>query len=297
MTVTNNDGATHPGGNLWGDDAHNPKKNVILGGPLAPKAELYYSQTVSVGGFGYSLFQIHYHDTHRIDLGSLGNQNLVITGPGYSMTAYYFGTFGGTTQNDVYAFYGFYPPGGSWDSADNGAYSISLVSKQVSSGIHYAVAANLGNLYVNIKAASISGFIFNDLNGDGARQANEPLLVNRYVYIDLRGTGNYAANDPLALSDINGNFAFDGLVAGSYVVRTYLPPGWKQTTSTQSLTFHLFGNSSPMHVAVGEVLPRPVPRHPWAYPLELPTIAPVGSVSVVGDLAFRNVAQDVLNAT
>ncbi len=292
LSVTNS--ALHPGGSDWGNQGHNQSQDVTLGGPFAPTASLYYSQPVNVGGYGFSLFQVHFNDKQRIDLGSLGNQNLVITGPnGYSMNASYFGTFGGTTTNDVFAFYGFYPPGGSWDSGDNGVYTITLQAGKVSNGHNFAVTATVGFLSVNIKGATISGVIFDDLNGNGSRQAGESPLVNRYVYIDLNHSGNYASNDPLALSDINGHFSFNGLAAGTYIVRTYLPPGWKQTTSPNALVFSLAGNTNPVQ-DVGELPLVPGPKQLAASPLELPASTLTSERPSVSDAAIGDLVKDVL---
>ncbi len=256
LSVSN--GAVHPGlYNTGSDQGGQPGqgKGTKLGGAGVPTASLYYGPPITNGGFGYSFFQVYYHDKHKIDLGSLGNANIVITGPnGYRMNALCYGTFGGTTATDVYVFYAFYPPGGSWDSGDNGAYTLTLQSSQISNGHNYAVATTLGTINIQIKSSTISGFVFNDLNGDGIRQTNEPALLNRYVYIDLNNTGNYAYNDPIALSNSDGFFDFGGLAAGTYVVRTYLPPGWKQTTPPQRLTFTLYGNNNPSGITVGEKL-------------------------------------------
>ncbi len=254
LSVTN--GALHPGLYDTGSDQGTQPgqgKGTKLGGAGVPTASLYYGPPITNGGFGYDFFQVYYHDKHKIDLGSLGNANIIITGPnGYRMNALCFGTFGGTTLSDVYVFYAFYPPGGSWDSGDNGTYTIILQATQISNGHNYAVVTTLGTINVQIKASSLSGLVFNDINGDDVRDNNEPTLANRYVYIDINGTGNYAFNDPIALTKADGSFDFEGLSAGRYVIRTYLPPGWLQTTTPMKLTFILYGNNSQGGINVGE---------------------------------------------
>jgi hypothetical protein len=66
-----------------------------------------------------------------------------------------------------------------------------------------------------LPSVSILGNVFNDLNGDGARQGNEPGLAGQTVYLDLSGTGklgSMATTVPATSTTINASNA--GSIAG-----------------------------------------------------------------------------------
>jgi uncharacterized protein (DUF2141 family) len=77
---------------------------------------------------------------------------------------------------------------------------------------------------------SISGTIFNDLDGDGTKDAGETGLSGRTVWLDLDNDKVIDAGEATTVTDGSGNFKFNGLAAGTYKVRQALPAGWKQTT-------------------------------------------------------------------
>jgi len=76
---------------------------------------------------------------------------------------------------------------------------------------------------------TISGHKFNDLNGDGVKDADEPGLSGWTIVLD-----GYDAitNTPVHLAtttDANGYYEFKGLTAGTYTVSEDLKSGWIQT--------------------------------------------------------------------
>ncbi|HEX8911121.1 MAG TPA: NF038122 family metalloprotease [Humisphaera sp.] len=77
--------------------------------------------------------------------------------------------------------------------------------------------------------ASIAGTVFNDLNGDGVRQAAENALANRQVFVDLNGDGQRQSAEPAAVTDARGAYRFANLKAGTYTVRQVLAGGAEQT--------------------------------------------------------------------
>jgi parallel beta-helix repeat protein len=78
---------------------------------------------------------------------------------------------------------------------------------------------------------SLSGALFQDSNGDGARQAGEPGLASWTVYLDANGNGTLDTGEATATTDSNGNYTFTNLGPGTYRVRQVLPTGWQQTTT------------------------------------------------------------------
>jgi len=73
---------------------------------------------------------------------------------------------------------------------------------------------------------NISGYKYNDLNGNGKRDAGEPGLTNWTIGIGNSTIPYYASNT----TDANGNYSFINVPPGTYIVNETLIPGWKNTT-------------------------------------------------------------------
>jgi len=69
---------------------------------------------------------------------------------------------------------------------------------------------------------SISGFVFDDVNGNGAMDENETALANWTVALE-QPAGTVIAN---ATTMEDGSYSFMGLLAGDYAVSEVLPMGW-----------------------------------------------------------------------
>lgn len=65
---------------------------------------------------------------------------------------------------------------------------------------------------------SIGDRVWNDRDGDGVQESGEEGLFELYVFIDLDGDGTRDHFEPVDFTDINGNYSFDGLIAGTYKV-------------------------------------------------------------------------------
>jgi len=94
-----------------------------------------------------------------------------------------------------------------------------------------ATAINFGN---NFPTGSISGFKFNDLNGNGVNEPTEPRINNWPIYLDLNSNGQKDSNEPVNLTNSQGNFSFINLPQGTYLVREIQQPGFRQTTPNPS---------------------------------------------------------------
>ncbi len=71
---------------------------------------------------------------------------------------------------------------------------------------------------------SISGTKFNDLNGNGQFDAGEPGLESWTITL-TKADGSTVTT----ATNVNGDYAFGGLEAGTYTVGEVLQTGWKQT--------------------------------------------------------------------
>ncbi|QOV88600.1 SdrD B-like domain-containing protein [Humisphaera borealis] len=76
--------------------------------------------------------------------------------------------------------------------------------------------------------ATITGTLYEDLNANKSRDANEPALSGRTVYLDVDGSGTLTAADKTTTTAAGGSYSFTGLAAGAtYRVKQVIPSGWK----------------------------------------------------------------------
>jgi hypothetical protein len=102
------------------------------------------------------------------------------------------------------------------------------------------------------KLGSISGTLYDDLNGDGTREANEPGLAGWTVFIDTNRDGQLEAGEPTQVTGANGSYTFSGLLPGSYTIAEVLQPGYVETSPSSvapnSTAISSSGSSVAIHV-------------------------------------------------
>ena len=105
--------------------------DVAINDAVAPIASITASDiaVADTGATAYT-FTIDYNDNIAIDVATLDNSDVVVTGPnGYSVTATFIEST--TTLENTTATYQITPPGGSWDGADDGTYTVTVQSGSV----------------------------------------------------------------------------------------------------------------------------------------------------------------------
>jgi len=107
---------------------------------------------VSAAGANTHTFTVAYADNIAIKATTIGNSDVQVTGPnGFNVSALYAGiniTGDGTPRVVTYRIT---PPGGTWDLADNGTYTISMAANQVAdTANNYVAAGVLGTFTVAI---------------------------------------------------------------------------------------------------------------------------------------------------
>jgi hypothetical protein len=125
---------------------------------------------------------------------------------------------------------------------------VNLAPGQIVTGINFGETPAPPPVQPN---ASISGAVFDDLNGDKIRESDEGGLAGFRVYIDANNDGWWEGSEPSTLTDANGNWTLGNLTPGAYRVRVLPVTGWKQTvpftsylltvTTGQRLAGILFG--------------------------------------------------------
>ena len=101
--------------------------------------------------------------------------------------------------------------------------------------------------------STITGSLFNDLNGDGKKGSLEAGQANWQVYADVKGTGTYVVGDPTTMADSAGQYSLGGLNAGGYVIRVVAKTGYRQTTPTTFSETLVAAGASSVGPTFGEV--------------------------------------------
>ena len=111
------------------------------------------------------------------------------------------------------------------------------------------------NLSVDdLAEASLSGTVFNDVDGDGQQGSGETGLGDWTVYLDANGNGQLDSGENSTASDSNGLYTFNNLAAGDYRVAQVVPDGWEQTTpAISSLSRIINGTPTSDFPSVGTV--------------------------------------------
>lgn len=117
---------------------------------------------------------------------------------------------------------------------------------------------------------SITGFVFNDFNGDGIVQPGEPTRPGAELYLDLNNNRDLDAGEPVSISDAAGSFGFLALATPEdYIVRT---TGEFLTTAVPNV---ILGVGQAAQVAVGLASFEPNP------PINQSNLIPIPGTTVV----------------
>ena len=114
------------------------------------------------------------------------------------------------------------PAGHRGTAPSVGNYDVTLAGGQVVSGRHFGVTRNV----------LIGGSVFNDANGDRARQGTERGLAGWRVFVDANRDGKWQSTERSVLTDAAGNWAFRDLPGGTQRLRVVQQAGWSRTTPT-----------------------------------------------------------------
>ena len=82
---------------------------------------------------------------------------------------------------------------------------------------------------------NVFGDLDSDNNGgedDESQSQLEPIVPGVNIYLDLNENGVFDEGEPLQETDENGEYVFEGLRPGTYIVREIVPDGFTQTAPT-----------------------------------------------------------------
>ncbi len=156
LNLVDNDSIVDGGGiPLGGTGAGNGNQTgpVYTIDKAAPQANTLVAASLTSGGTTHS-FTVAFSDNQALDVSSLDGGDIRVTGPGgFSQLATFVSVTpaSGTSRTATYRISA---PGGAWDSADNGVYTVALQASQVRDAAGNPVAAKtLGTFSVNISAS------------------------------------------------------------------------------------------------------------------------------------------------
>lgn len=86
------------------------------------------------------------------------------------------------------------------------------------------------NFGFRLTGTIVAGTAWNDLNGNGTREAGDGPISSRTVYADLDGDSVPDQNEPRATTGPDGAYRLLLSTIGSYTLRQILPGNWAQTT-------------------------------------------------------------------
>ncbi|MEL6777978.1 MAG: DUF4347 domain-containing protein [Cyanobacteria bacterium J06597_16] len=152
-------------------------------------------------------FAITYTDNAAIDVATLDNNDVRVTGPnGFSQLATLVSSSNNSNGSPRTATYRINAPGGSWQQADNGTYTVRLRANQVRDESGNAAAATTATFAVNVSAPSGDTPVISS-NGGGA-SATISLGENTQQVTDVNATGSgivYAIAGGTDAGDFNIN--------------------------------------------------------------------------------------------
>ena len=130
------------------------------------------------------------------------------------------------TQPPIYYFDGKETAGTSGGTAPNTGFDATPANNQITAISLAGNTAATGYLFGEIPAASISGYVWNDEDNDGVRDAGETTGIPN-VQITLTGTDVNGSVNITTTTDASGAYSFGPLHAGNYTITepTNLPPG------------------------------------------------------------------------
>jgi protocatechuate 3,4-dioxygenase beta subunit len=86
-----------------------------------------------------------------------------------------------------------------------------------------------------VPITSISGVVYNDVDGGGHRDAGEAGLGGWVVFVDANGDGKLSSGEASAVTDATGAYSITGVRPGNYAVVAAPQNHWSQTTPASAL--------------------------------------------------------------
>jgi hypothetical protein len=131
---------------------------LVIPQDTSPPLASLSAQTRTTGGSTPYTFNVTYSDSTAVRASTLGNGDLVVTGPGGYNHAATLVTTGLSDGSPLVVTYSVPAPAGGWQHTSNGAYTVTLQANQVSDTLsNFAPAGSVGQFTVNITPPNLGG--------------------------------------------------------------------------------------------------------------------------------------------
>ncbi len=132
-----------------------------------------------------------------------------------------------------------------WISADNRSSSVNV-------SVFTGSLLTVDFFNLTPTTGSVSGVLFNDADGNGARSATESALEGWQVYVDQNLNGLLDAGESTVTTGVDGAYSFAGLAYGNVTIREVLPASWVATSPASAVTtLHLLNGENRTGVNFG----------------------------------------------
>jgi subtilisin family serine protease len=123
------------------------------------------------------------------------------------------------------------PPGWAATAPAAGYHAVNLVDGHGQSGLDFGSRIPPAD-------ATIAGFVWEDVDNDGQRDAGEAGRGGVTVFLDGNGNGSLEPGETSTTSAADGAYTFTGLASGSYRVAALAPGGFGQTSPAPAAPFY-----------------------------------------------------------
>ncbi|MGA2497677.1 MAG: FG-GAP-like repeat-containing protein [Tepidisphaeraceae bacterium] len=122
--------------------------NILDNDDTSPPTITAFTRPKIVAGANSPTFTVTYADASKVDITSFGNGNLLITGPkGYRQYAIFVSANATANAAAITATYRIITPGPTWDSTDNGTYTVYVQPNQVKDVYGNAMATQVAGTF------------------------------------------------------------------------------------------------------------------------------------------------------
>jgi uncharacterized delta-60 repeat protein len=138
------------------------------------------------------------------------------------------------------------------------AHSFPLGSNSFTATVTGDAVTTGGGFGVVSSSGTITGTLFDDVNGDGVYDTGDTPLAGWGSYLDLNHDGSFDDSDVRELANASGIVTFTGLAAGTYYIEQNTPSGWERTTpSTLPITITLVSGGAATFAIGDKLIPLP----------------------------------------
>ncbi len=218
---------------MFGTDTYDPAASLVTNGRQDSAATIAAGlSTGTVGGTVSGRIYIDNNESRVFDAGDQVLGNMRVYADLNNNGIYEPGEPQSITRMDGSYILGF-TPGTYVVRADMVPTPVYRVVAPVNNG--YVVAMANGtvltnqNFGVSVVNQSVTGFKFNDADGDGVYDPGESKMAGVWIYIDLDGDGRIDLGEPSARTGADGSYTLKFPAPGTYVIREIIEAGFVQT--------------------------------------------------------------------